>query len=148
MKVFIKKIWASTVYMDQKSDYMMLGKLDNGMLVELLDVFDSTHGLKSDQKIDCLILAFHARLPNEEKFSERHNRAKPIFTGSYLGEVPVPRGWKRFEKKFEETKYPTVQTVNGKILVDFLKDQDDLKVGDIITFREGRLDLLDWKLIE
>ncbi len=146
MRAFIKDLWPSTVYMDQKSDYLIIAQLDNGMEVELFDHFNPN--IKINTIIDCLILALGTININSVDFTKGHDRSKPIFTGRFIENYQIPESWWNYDKRQISKTYPAVQTVNGIILLDFLKTPKDLNDGDIITFSEGRLDLIAWRPLE
>ena len=148
MRAFIKDFWPSTVYMNIKRDYLIIGQLDNGMIVELFDPNCFAREFKINMTINCLILAFNTKNMNSVDFSKDHDRAKPIFTGRYMKEYRIPEEWWVYDESLKSEIYPTVQTVNGILLLDFFKEPTGLKDGDIITFSEGRLDLLAWKPLE
>lgn len=174
MRVVIKDFWPSTVYMDIKRDYLIIGQLDNGMIVEIFDPENFAPEIKVNTIIDCLILVFYPHF-NEIDFTKSHERDHPIITGRFIGEYVISDDWvkritalknrqKRYtmertsegdvliNKKYtipkEPVIYSAVQTVNGIMLMYFNKKPKDLNVGDIITFSEGRLDLLAWRPLE
>jgi hypothetical protein len=132
--------------MDEKSDYLIIGQLSNGMIVELFDHFNPN--IKINTTIDCLVLAFYVDDINSVDFTKGHKRDKPIFTGRFIENYVIPESWWAYDERLKSKTYPAVQTVNGIILLDFLKKPKDLKDGDIITFSGGRLDLFAWKPIQ
>ena len=87
MRAFIKDFWPSTVYMGEKTDYLIIAQLDNGMIVELFDHFNPN--IKINTKIDCLILALNTKNINSVDFSIGHDRSKPIFTGHFIEKYPI-----------------------------------------------------------
>lgn len=147
MKVFIKDFWPSTVYMDIKRDYLIIGQLDNGMIIELFDYKNYAREFEVNMTIHCLIVAFYPQI-NSIDFTKGHKRDKPILTGRYIEEYLIPESWWTYDESLKSKTYPAVQTVNGIILLYFNKYPTDLKDGDVITFFEGRLDLLAWRPLE
>ena len=148
MRIYIKDFWPSTVYMDLKSDYLIKGQLSNGMIIELFDSDCLAREFEVNTTIECLTLALNTKNINSVDFTAGHDRSKPIFTGKFLEEYSIPESWWAYDERLKSKTYPAVQTVNGIILLDFLKKPKDLKDGDIITFSEGRLDLFAWKPLE
>ncbi len=67
--------------------------------------------------------------------------------GNVLADYTPPKILKE-KKHLKPEIYPAVQTVNGLILLYFNEDPPDLKVGDVISFNEGRLDLLAWNPVK
>ena len=146
MRAFIKDLWPSTVYMDQKTDYLIIAQLDNGMIVELFDHFNLN--IKINTTIDCLVVAFYVNDINLVNFTKGHKRDKPIFTGRFIENYVIPESWWKCDEKLKSKTYPAVQTVNDILLLYFFEEPTDLNDSDIITFSEGRLDLLAWKPLE
>ena len=71
MRVYIKDFWPSTVYMDQKSDYLIIAQLDNGMIVELFDFRCFAREFEINTTIDCLILAFYVHIMNFNEYEKK-----------------------------------------------------------------------------
>jgi len=174
MKVFIKDYCPSTVYMGEKSHYLIVGQLDNGMIVEIFDPQNFAPEIKVNTSVECLILVFYPHF-NEIDFKKGHQRDHPIITGRFIEEYVISEDWNKriialknkqnrytsdptkeenilIKKNYKIPKepiiYPAVQTVNGILLMYFNEEPKDLNNGDIITFTEGRLDLLSWRPIE
>ena len=151
MRVFIKKFWPSTVYMDQKSDYLIVAQLDNGMIVELFDFRCFAREFEINTTIDCLILAFYVHIMNFEEYEKKgYDISHPFLKGEFIETYILPKKWHKFNKSYEEREYPAVKTDNGIMPIEFCweKDRGDLKEGDFFTFTVGRLDLCRWLPIE
>jgi hypothetical protein len=152
LKVFVKELGPGTVYMGEKSDYWIIAQLENGMIIELFDYKCFAREIEVNSTIDCLILAFYADIVNVGNSSKKYDRARPILTGKFIGDYTIPEEWVNLMRKSifpgRTTQYPAVKTENGLILLYFWKKPLDLHIGEVITFNEGRLDLLAWKPIE
>ena len=150
MKVYIDKVNLGATYMEKTYDYFIYGKTESRKEVI---IFDDKFNLRDYQgrAVECLINAFMVHNINFINENEEYNPRQPTLEGTFIGKYVIPKKWDACKNQYEflyKGERNAVETEDGIMIIDPTEFKVPINEGDYITFKVGRLDLMDWLPIE
>ena len=140
MKVLLKEVKGGTVGSKLRYiDYWILGRLDNGIEIEIFDLEPFNLKKYENQTVDCLLFAWIQDITTE-------NNDQYEFTGKYLGEYEIPSIWIKRNPLLEYGKnnYEAIEVATGIFLTDASEFNNDIENGQEVAFNVIRFDLKCW----
>lgn len=140
MKVLLKEVKggsvdSSLVYID----YWILGRLENGVEIEIFDFEPFNLKKYENQLIDCLINAWIQEITSE--IDKQYD-----FIGEFIEDYEIPSIWLKRDPRLEYGKNnsESIETANGIFLTDSGEFINDIENGQVVAFNVIRFDLICW----